>query len=382
MPFAPSSFSLGESKIEQSEEYDLINATLLELISQTGLLNHQLKEDFYQSQSFVDQIKDEILNLRMIPISTLFNTYPRAVRMLANEFGKKINLEIIGENTELDKKMIEDLNDPMVHLIRNSVDHGIEEPAERLAMNKSETGTIRLSARQGRGTIIIEVEDDGQGINIEKIKASALRKQLATAEELNDITRERLMDFLFMPGFSTSKIITDISGRGVGLDVVRRNVEDKLKGTVSIQSRLNEGCKFTIVLPLTLTTNRALLVKVTDKTFAIPYSYVEETHYRSTKDIIKVVDRTAINIRDQILPLVFLGKVLKLSDYREEVDEEMTTIILRSGQDRMVFVVDEIIDEQEVVVKPMGMFMQKLSNISGVTILGDGEIVVILHVPI
>ncbi|MFC1853636.1 response regulator, partial [candidate division CSSED10-310 bacterium] len=371
----------GDEDMVRSDGFEDINSMLNDLYDQSGKLSSNFKEDFYKSQSFVDQIKDEILNLRMIPISTLFTTYPRAVRRLANEFGKRITLEIEGENTELDKKMIEDLNDPLVHLIRNAIDHGIEEPDNRTALGKSEEGRIKLSARQGRGTIIIEIEDDGRGINVDKIKESAIRKGLVSPEEVNEYSRERLLEFLFMPGFSTSRIITDISGRGVGLDVVKKNVEDKLKGTVLIQSRPNEGSKFVINLPITLATTQALLVKVGERTYAIPYSYVEETAAHSPKEIIKVVDRTAINIRDQILPLVILGKVLDIPDFKEIVDEVMTTIILHSGQERMVFVVDEIIDEQEIVVKPLGKFMQKVSNVSGVTILGDGEIVIILHVP-
>lgn len=363
------------------DNFETISGNVLELSKTATELFQNMRVDFHQSHSTLAQVKDEILNLRMVPIGTLFSTFPRSVRMLAKEFNKKIDIVIEGVNTELDKKIIEELNDPLVHLIRNAIDHGIEEPADRIASGKPEKGTIRLSARQGRGTIIIEIEDDGRGIDIEKIKESALRKQLVSREELSEMTRDRLLEFLFMPGFSTSRIITDISGRGVGLDVVKKNVEDKLKGAVSIDSRPNQGSKFTIFLPLTLTTMQTLLVRVGDRTFAIPYSYVQETHFRSPKDIIKVVDKTAINIRDQILPLVFLGKVLRIPEYSDYVDEEVTTIILRSGQDRMVFIVDEIIDEQEVVVKPLGSFMQKLPNLSGITILGDGEIVIILHVP-
>lgn len=355
--------------------FDQVTAIVTELES----LYKRNRESNTLHETIVTELEENAFQMRMLPLSTIFGTFPRAVRDIAREMGKKLELVMNGEETQLDKKMIEKLDGPLNHILRNCIDHGIERPEDRLAKGKPEKGLIHLNAFSESGNVIIEINDDGNGLNTEAIKQKALQKNLVREEDLVQLSERDIQNFIFLPGFSTSAIITDISGRGVGLDVVRKNVED-LKGSVAVDSEPGKGTRFTITLPLTLSALRVLLVKTRGFQVALPVSAVRETVLIRKEDIIKIVDRQAIRLRNQIITLVELGAILKLAGSEQAPKgNEYFVIVGEVAKERIGFVVDDIVDEVEVVQKPLPVFIQKLKNISGVTVLGDNEIVLILY---
>ncbi len=318
--------------------------------------------------------------IRMLPISTIFNKYPRAVRDLAKEFEKKVNLVIKGETTELDKKVLEEINDPLIHLVRNSVDHGIEKPEERKRVGKKEVGQLILSASHEGDHILIEISDDGRGIDPEKIKQTAIKKGYINEDEASGLDEQDILYLIFESGFSTSTIITDVSGRGVGMDIVKRKIEEELKGSVKIESNLGKGVKYTLMLPLTLAIIRALLIKTGDRVFAIPTTALEETIKINQRKIQKIKGKEAFQLRGNFIPLVSLSNILGLEE-RGSVDGDISIVIINSGGRRIGFKVQDLIFEQQIVIKTLGNHLKKVTNIAGTTILGEGEIVLILHIP-
>jgi len=331
----------------------------------------------------IEELQYNMKEMRMLPCSTVFEGFPRMIRDIAHQEEKSVNLEIYGEDTELDKKVLEGIKDPLMHILRNSIDHGIEIPMHREALDKPKYGTIKLSAFHEAGNVIITVEDDGGGMDLEKIKAVAIKRKLITALDLEEMTEKDVMNLVFMNGFTTSPIITDVSGRGVGLDVVRRDVES-LKGKITIDTDKDKGSKVTLILPLTIAIIQVFLIRQGDMLVAFPMSSIAETLTISRNDISTIEGQEAIQHRGHTMPLVRLEKVLGLlpsvySD-KNEKDKEISVIVGISLDKKVGFIVNEIVEEDEVFIKNLGRHLGKVSNISGVTILGTGQVIVVLDV--
>lgn len=326
-----------------------------------------------------DQLQEEVMRIRMLPIANVFNKFPRLVRDLARKANKPIELVLRGEDTELDRSVIEEIGDPLIHLLRNSVDHGIETPAERLAVDKPEHGTIFLTARHEESRIILTVEDDGRGIDSARVKASAVQKGLITEADAAAMSREEAIDLIFRSGLSTAKTVSDISGRGVGMDIVRTNIE-RLNGSVIVETWAGKGTRFQIVLPLTLAIIPTLLVKVDQSTYAIPLATVMEALRIMPSEIQTISTRPAIKLRGHVLPLVRLRQALGFPPATHTQKYEYV-VAVRWGKLEMGLIVDTLIGEQEMVVKSLGALVGEAEGISGAAILGDGRVALIVDVP-
>lgn len=319
------------------------------------------------------EIQLAVMKMRMLPIEKVFTKFPRMVRDLSRDAKKKIKLEIFGEDTELDKSVIEAIGDPLVHLIRNSCDHGIETPEERLAKGKPEEGTVRLGASQEGSNIVISIVDDGKGLDIEAIKSKAIDRGLATPEEIERLTNREVFSFIFQPGFSTAQKITDVSGRGVGMDVVKTNIE-KLKGLIDIESEFGIGTTISIKLPLTLAILQGLLIVCEDETYIVPLASVLETLRVSWDEIESVNRKTVITLRDGVLPIVNLNHVLKGRVNNAHLNEKPYVVVIGLGERRLGLIVDDLLGQEEVVIKSMGNMLGKTKGLAGATILGDGRV--------
>lgn len=330
----------------------------------------------------VSELQDRMKEIRMLPCFTVFDSFPRLVRDITYEQGKKINLVIDGAETELDKKVLEGIKAPLMHILRNCIDHGIEEPKDRLKLGKNEEGVIKLSASQEGGQVVIRVEDDGQGLDLEKIKRVLIEKKLRSEAELNNMNEEEVSAYIFKSGFSTSPIITDISGRGIGLDIVKTQM-DRLKGKVDIDSERGKGTKVTLELPLTIAIMDVLLVGVSNETFALPMLSVEEILEVKVSEISTVENKMAIQVRDHTVPIVRLDDILGIVPGTEEdrPKRDVLSVIIATFLEKKVgFIVDSIVGEQEVFIKSLGSHLGKIRNVSGATILGIGKVIVILDV--
>ena len=318
------------------------------------------------------ELQEGVMQIRMVPISQIFSRFPRLVRDLSRSCGKDIKLIIEGEDTELDKSVIDDLLDPLIHCVRNSVDHGIESPEERKNAGKQEHGTVLLKARNEGNMIVIEISDDGKGINVESVKQKAIDKGIIhPSKNLSDI---EAFNLIFEPGFSTAKEITNISGRGVGLDVVRKQIE-KLNGNVSVYSEKGSGTVFTIKLPLTLAIIQGLLVKVGSEIYAIPITSVIDSHRIKPEEINMIDNYEVFNVRQDVVSLVRLNRLFRIPT--EETGEYHFVVIVGSGEKKMGLMVDSLIGEEDVVIKPL---KDKSPGIAGATILGDGTVSLIIDV--
>jgi two-component system chemotaxis sensor kinase CheA len=320
-------------------------------------------------------LHEGILRIRMVQINQIFSRFPRLVRDMSKKLGKNINLEILGEDTELDKSVIEELLDPLMHCVRNSLDHGIESPEVRAGANKKEDGQILLSARNEGNLIVIEISDDGAGIDVEVVRDKAIKRGVIhQSKNLSDLEAYNL---IFEPGFSTAKTVTDISGRGVGLDVVRKQIE-KLNGNVTVWSEKGVGSTFTIRLPLTLAIIQGLLVRVGSEVYAIPITSVAESH-RVKQESINMIDGYEVfNVRNEVISLMRLGNIFRIPSTTET--EYKFIVIVGSGDKKMGLMVDSLIGEEDVVIKPL---LDKYTNspgIAGATILGDGTVSLIIDV--
>ncbi len=338
------------------------------------------REDLASLDRMTGELQENALEMRMLPLSTIFDAFPRAVRDLSREIGKEVELVIEGEETRLDKKIIEKIDGPMVHLIRNCIDHGIEGPEERREAGKPERGLLRIAASPEGGRIVIEVEDDGRGIDLKAVRNKALQRGLIDENALEAASDREIANLIFLPGFSTAPIVTDLSGRGVGLDVVKSSIEE-LKGTVLLDYEAGRGTRFVLQLPLTLTTLRVMLVTSDALTFAIPVGSIVETVKVPRTEIIQVVDRDAIRLRNQIIPVAHLGRLLGVSDSDQTSGQDLFIMITHAGGENVGFVVDAIVDERDILIKPLPEHMRKIANISGVSVFGDNRIAIILHVP-
>ncbi|CAH0119830.1 Chemotaxis protein CheA [Paenibacillus sp. CECT 9249] len=322
-------------------------------------------------------LQNIVLKLRMVPVDTVFNRFPRMVRDLAKSLDKKVDLVITGADTELDRTVIEEIGDPLVHLLRNSIDHGVEAISGRLAAGKPETGTIQLRAFHSGNHVFIEIEDDGQGINRDKVLQTALKNGVIGADEAKSMTDEQVYNLLFASGFSTADKVSDISGRGVGLDVVKSKIAS-LGGNVSVESTPGQGSKFSVQLPLTLSIISAMLVGLGSEKYAIPLSSIVETMVIDHKQIRTVHGNQMIDYRQSIIPVISLAQVFDCPDSAVDSEEESEVIVIRKGDRLAAFMVDEFIGQSEIVIKTMGKYLTNIYGISGATILGDGQVALII----
>lgn len=323
-------------------------------------------------------LHDAVTKVRMVPVELVFNRFPRMIRDISKELGKEIILNMSGEETELDRTVIDEIGDPLIHLLRNSADHGIESIDKRKELGKPTAGHIDLRAYQDGNNVVIEVEDDGQGINTEKVKKKAIEKGLISREAADNLTQKEIIEFLFKPSFSTSDKITDLSGRGVGLDVVKTKIA-KLGGMVEVETEMGKGSKFIIRLPLTLAIIQALLVNIGMEKYAIPLSSTKEI-IRITPDQIKLVQKQeVILLRNTVVPIVRLNKALEVPEYNSE-RKTLTVVIVKKGDKLSGFLVDSLIGQQEIVIKSLGLLLAGVKCIAGATILGDGNVALIIDV--
>jgi two-component system, chemotaxis family, sensor kinase CheA len=382
----------GDKTIRTSvERLDTLMNLVGELITDRNrlyLMRHQMEASFKDQEQIAalgdvilhvgrltDQLQEEVMHIRMLPVANVFSKFPRMVRDLAQKTGKDVELVMRGQETELDRSVIEQINDPLIHLIRNSVDHGIETPAERKAAGKSPKGTVLLTAKHEQGHILITVEDDGGGIDLEKLKAAAIRKGLLNEAEAAVMVSDRAVDLIFLPGLSTSEKVTDVSGRGVGMDIVRNNIE-RLNGTITVETSMGKGTRIQVNLPLTLAIVPTLLVKVGNIPFAIPLVVVVETQRLSAAEIQSVGGRPTILLREQILSLVSMNSLFELPVCAEKEGINYL-VVVRSGKLQVGLIVDRLIGEEEVVVKSLGPWVGEVPGISSAAILGDGQIALI-----
>lgn len=340
-------------------------------------LNHQeLSETVEKMSRVTNDLQSVVLTMRMVPVEAVFNRFPKMVRSLSRELGKKIHLQIIGQETELDRTVIDEIGDPLVHLLRNSVDHGIEMPEERLRKGKPEEGTIQLKAYHSGNHVFIEITDDGAGINREKVARKAVEKGIITEEQMNQLTDKEIFNLILTSGFSTADKISDISGRGVGLDVVKNTIES-LGGTISVHSEENVGTTFLIQLPLTLSIISVMLVEVQKEKYAIPLTSIIETAIFKKSEIYYAHEQPVIDFRGKVVPILSLQEIFQVPKVIEGNDY-ISTVIIRKGDKLAGLVVDSFIGQEEIVLKSLGNYLTNVFAISGATILGDGQVALII----
>jgi len=339
------------------------------------------RDDGLLMEQLIGELQDVSLTMRMLPLATVFDSFPRAVRDLSHEMGKEIDFVVEGGDTELDKKIIEQIGDPLLHMIRNAVDHGIEPAEERLKNGKREQGTIRLFAFYDGGSVTVAVQDDGRGLSVEQLREKAQQKKLFPEETLARMSDAEIIDLIFLPGFSTSPIITDFSGRGVGLDVVHRNVVEELKGSIRVETHQGQGITFYLKLPLNLAVFRLLLVVAAGRTFALPASAVNEIVAVPRHEIIEVVHRQAFRLREQIIPVEELAQLLGITHSGSEPGDTVHLAIVSNGNERMGLIVESLLTEVDMVVKPLPSHMKNVRLVSGVALGSGNEIINVLQVP-
>lgn len=342
----------------------------------------------FQSQSFHEQIEylerittnlhESVMKVRMVPIESVVAKFPRMIRDLSRKLNKKMELYMTGEDTELDRTVVDQIGDPLQHLLRNSADHGLEDNDTRLAMGKPEVGSIFLKAFQEGNNVIIEVGDDGNGIDVQAVRNKAIERGVITEEQAETMSQKEIINLLFLPSFSMAKSVTDISGRGVGLDVVRSNIE-ALGGDVEVKTVIGEGTTFTVRLPLTLAIIQALMVEIREEKYAIALGSISNIEDIPVKDIKYVEAQEVIHLRGKVIPLIRLDQELDIEP-KEEEPESLTVVIVQKGESQAGLVVDSLMGQQEIVIKSLGKYINNNKIISGATILGDGEVALILDV--
>ena len=344
-----------------------------------GMQNQTYQEQIEYLERITTGLHESVMKVRMVPIESVVNKFPRMIRDLSRNLNKKMELIMTGEETELDRTVVDQIGDPLQHLLRNSADHGLESAEVRKERGKPETGTITLNAFQEGNNVIIQVGDDGNGIDTEAVKAKAIERGLVSPEQAENLSQKEIIDFLFMPSFSMAKQITDISGRGVGLDVVKSNIE-ALGGDVEVKSVYGEGSTFTVRLPLTLAIIQALMVIIGDEKYAISLGSIVSIEDIPITDIKYVEAKEVINMRGTVIPIIRLNQLLDIAPPEEE-QESLTIVIISKGDKQVGLVVDDLMGQQEIVIKSLGSFIDNSTKIiSGATILGDGEVALILDV--
>ena len=356
----------------------VINKVRLEQIGMTRRLP-ELIETLEQMDRVTTDLQSVVMKVRMVPVSSVFNRFPRMVRDLAKELDKEINLTIEGEETELDRTVIDEIGDPLMHLLRNSLDHGVEHPEEREAKGKPRVGEVGLIARHEGNNVVIMVTDDGKGIDANVIRRKAVEKGMISQEEADSLDDADAVRLIFLPGFSTAEKITDVSGRGVGMDVVRSKIE-ALGGHVDVETQMDQGSVFKIKLPLTLAIIQALMVRVQEEMYAVPLGSIDSTINITSEDIKTVKNKEVIVLRGQIIPIIRLGEVLNVPKTDDTEKDDIFVVVVHIGDRKAGIVVDDLIGQQEIVIKTLGKLLVGLKVISGATVLGDGRVAMILDV--
>ncbi|HBR03177.1 MAG TPA: chemotaxis protein CheA [Ruminiclostridium sp.] len=364
---------------------------LMNLVSELIIVKNSLEDSSHSKESKINDsieylerittsISDAVMKVRMVPVETVFNRFPRMIRDIARELDKGIELHMSGVETELDRTVIDEIGDPLIHILRNSADHGIESKEERIRAGKPDTGNIYLRAYQDGNNVVIEVEDDGHGIDIEKTRAKIIEKGLESADIVKTFSDKEIIEFLFKASFSTAEKVTDISGRGVGLDVVKTKIE-ALGGTVEVETAMGKGSRFIIRIPLTLAIIQALLVKIGDEKYAIPLSSIQEIDNVKPADIRLVRNQEVILLRNIVIPVVRLDKIMGVPGVLQDSEKKvLTAVIVKKGDKYSAFVVDSLIGQQEIVIKSLGKVLAGVKYIAGATILGDGNVALIVDV--
>jgi two-component system chemotaxis sensor kinase CheA len=366
---------VGELIIEKTQ---LESLTRSQEAQQSRLLAHELTKISRNLDRKLNELQKSVIETRMVPVGQIYSKLSRTVRKVARELNKEIELVLRGEDTELDKMMVEELTDPLMHIIRNALDHGIEPPDERRAAGKNPTGRVTLNAYQQGNSVVIDVIDDGRGIDPERIRAVAVKRGLVNDKDVVD--QQRAQELIFTPGFSTAAAVSEISGRGVGLDVVKKNIQD-LKGSIDIVTVVGQGTTFRIMLPITLAIIQALVVRAAGEQYAIPLTSVEESLRIYSRDIRTVERREVFTLRDFTLPLLRLSDAFRLDGGREETpDTKWFVVVTRSGEKIAGILVDALVRQQEVVIKSIGERLKTTPGIAGATEVGEGEIVLVVDV--
>jgi two-component system chemotaxis sensor kinase CheA len=356
-----------------------------ELVISRGRLAQIAKE--YHDSDFKDilegidrsisELQNEIMVMRMVPISRIFSRFPRMVRDYCRSTGKRINLEIYGEDTELDRAILDEITDPLIHLIRNSLDHGIELPEERIKKGKTDEGHVKLSAKRERDNVIIEVEDDGNGIDFDKIKEKAVSKGFISEDEAKRMTNDVAKKFIFLPGFSTSDKVDEVSGRGVGLDIVKTKVES-LSGSIKLITEKGKGTRFILSLPPSMAIIRVLTVEISGEWYAIPLNDVLEVAIVKDKDERTISQMDVLKIREKIIPVVYLNDIFNIGD---DIQKSSYAVIVEKSDGTLVaLLVDAILDHRDILIKPLDKFLSHVKGLGGITILGNGKVVPILDI--
>ncbi len=396
---APAKKAAAATTVEQTIRVDVKRLDhLMNLIGELVLAKNRLikinddVEERYEGEEFLEELNQvvsivslvttdlqiAVMKTRMLPIGKVFNKFPRMIRDLTRELNKKMELEISGEETELDKSIVEEIGDPLVHIIRNSCDHGIEKPADRIARGKPETGTITLKAYNEGNAIVIQIDDDGKGLDPEMLKHKCLEKGLITEKEADGMSDKEAFALIFRPGFSTAATVTNVSGRGVGMDVVKTNIE-KLNGIIDIESEVNVGTSLKLKIPLTLAIIQALLVGVQEEHYAIPLASVLETVRISKDEIYTVENRSVMRLRNDVLSLVHIGDIFEVERIMD-ASEHAYVVVLGLGASKLGLIVDSLVGQEEIVIKTLGDFLRDIDGIAGATIRGDGGVTLIVDV--
>ena len=398
-PKAAAPAARSASTVEQTIRVDVKRLDhLMNLIGELVLAKNRLikinddVEERYEGEEFLEELNQvvsivslvttdlqiAVMKTRMLPIGKVFNKFPRMIRDLTRELNKKIELEIKGEDTELDKSIVEEIGDPLVHIIRNSCDHGVEMPEVRAAKGKKESGTIGLKAYNEGNAIVIQIDDDGKGLDAEMLKNKCLEKGLITEKEADIMTDKDAFALIFKPGFSTAAQVTNVSGRGVGMDVVKTNIE-KLNGIIDIDSEIDVGTTIKLKIPLTLAIIQALLVGVQEEHYAIPLASVLETVRISTEEIYTVENRSVMRLRDEVLSLVHIGDIFEVERILDS-SEHAYVVVLGLGSSKLGLIVDTLVGQEEIVIKSLGEYLKGIDGIAGATIRGDGGVTLIVDV--
>jgi two-component system chemotaxis sensor kinase CheA len=372
----------------KAEHLDRIMNLVGELVINKGMIQQlssiykipELETAVAQFDRAITELQEEVLITRMVPLKHIFDRYPRAVRDISKRLNKEVELEIIGSEIEIDRTLLDEINEPLVHMLRNAVDHGIESPQERVALGKSPVGKIRLQAKREKGYCIIEVSDDGRGLDPEEIKRTAIEKKITTLQEAKLLSEQEIFMLICDPNFSTAKEVSDISGRGVGMNVVK-NIVEKYNGRLEIISKKHEGTTFVLYLPLTLAIIQSLLVKIEEREFAIPVANVVEIA-KIEEDYLKTIEERGkvFVLRDEVLPLVWGEELLNLKKVNKNNGDYGYAIIIEQRERKFGFVVSRLLGQQQIVIKPLGKILKGAKNFSGATILGDGSVVLIIDV--
>ncbi|MSN24732.1 MAG: chemotaxis protein CheA [Geobacter sp.] len=349
-------------------------------LQQGAATRPEFQEEFgklTKRMSFVtSELQMQVLKMRMIPVEKVFKKFPRIVRSMSRDLGKEVDLQIFGEETELDRSVVDEIGDPLIHLIRNAMDHGLESPDERVAAGKPRVGTLVLAAVHEGNQIIISIKDDGRGIDTERVGRKAVEKGLLTEDQLAAMSQREMFDLIFLPGFSTKEKATDLSGRGVGMDVVKTNIK-KLNGLIEIKSEKGQGSEFILRLPLTLAIIQSLLVEVEGEVYSIPLSSVLETIRVDQRKFHMIGGQEVLKLRDMVLPLIRLQRVFNVQQ-RDEIQDFCYVVVVGAADKRMGLVVSRLVGQQEVAIKSLGNYLANIPGIAGSTILGDGRVTLIV----